>query len=151
MWPPELAPFAIGAGTRQGLSAIFATPLAAAGTFFGTVLYPSELGDGSDPLFYHYTDEAGRAGISRTGTILPSDDGFVYLTPTVYTSGTDAQAELALRRTPTGYFPLPRSTLPGLTPAGTVPPSNGQPGGGEQFVVPGPVPVDPTRWIPIKP
>jgi RHS repeat-associated protein len=148
---PELAPLVARTGTRVGLSAVFVSSVATAGAFFGTLLYPSELGDGSDPLFYHYTNETGRAGISELGVILSSDDNLVYLTPTVYRSGTTARAELALRQTPTGYFQLPRSSLPGLTPAGTVPPGNGQPGGGQQFVVPGPVPVDPTRWIPIEP
>jgi hypothetical protein len=122
------------------------------------LFYPSELGDATlpreqaDPFFNHYTNEAGRAGIQRTGTIIPSSDGFVYVTPTVYTSGAAAQAELSLSRTPTGYFQLPRSNLPGLTPAGRVPPgSAGQPGGGIQFVVPGPVRINGAPWVPIGP
>jgi len=85
------------------------------------------------------------------GTIIPSGDGFVYVTPTGYTSGATAQSQLSLSRTPTGYFQLPRSNLPGLTPAGQVPPGNGQPGGGIQFVVPGPVSINGARWVPIGP
>ncbi len=80
-------------------------------------------------FFNHFTDEAGRAGVSRTGTILPSANGFVFLTPTVFSSGAAARSALALSRTPTGLRIVRRS---GLSRSGNLPlcpiPGGSQPG-----------------------
>jgi hypothetical protein len=98
----------------------------------------------SDPIFRHYTTDEGFAGITESGVIRPSAGG-VYVTPTVYPSGAMAQKALELRRTPTGFFAIPQSRLPGLTPQ---PPTSG---GGIQFTAPGPVNATGLRWVPIGP
>lgn len=130
-------------------------PLAAAGAFLGTLLYPSELGDATlrrgdpDPLFRHYTTDAARALImSDGGGFLDpafSRDGMIYVTPTIHKSGALARQALELRVTPNGYFEIPQARLPGLTPE---PPTSG---GGIQFTVRHPVNVNGLPWVPIGP
>jgi RHS repeat-associated protein len=81
-------------------------------------------------VLYHYTDDAGAAGIKASGQILPGRTGQVFVSPTRYTSAAQAQAELALPRMPTQVIEMPKSRLPGLTPPSKVKPNFGQPGGG---------------------
>lgn len=98
-----------------------------------------------DPIFRHYTTEEGFLGITESGVIRPSADRLVYVTPTIYTSSAAAQKALELSRTPAGFFEIPQSRLPGLTPQ---PPTSG---GGIQFTAPGPVNATGLRWVPIGP
>jgi len=78
---------------------------------------------------YHYTNNIGQAGINQSGVILPSPDGFVYVTPDLYPNGQTAQAQLALSNTPTGYYEIPVSQIQNsMSAASMVPPANGQPG-----------------------
>jgi RHS repeat-associated protein len=106
---------------------------------------------GDTPQYYnHYTDAAGLAGITADGVIAPSSDGFVYMTPTPYVSGSQAQEKLALSRTPVGYFRVPIVNV-GAAERGPVPPGNGQPGGGFEIRAPRPVSVQGAQWVPVGP
>lgn len=102
------------------------------------------------PQYYnHYTTSAGYAGITESGIILPSADGYVYLTPDRYNTGGDAQARLALRYTPVGYFRIPsRNTFPILAPE-EVRRANNQPGGGTEVRAPHTVSIQGATWVPI--
>lgn len=99
----------------------------------------------------HYSDDVGRAGIEGSGVIRPGADGRVYVTPTRYGSGAQAQAEIAFGRTPTGYFEIPESRLPGLQGPHRVDPWGGQPGGGVECWVTCPVNAEGLKWFPIEP
>lgn len=103
--------------------------------------------DAAGQTFRHYTDEVGRAGIQREGSIAPGADGRVYVTTDDYASGEAAQAGLALRRTPTGYFEIPAGRLPGLEGPYVVDPANGQPGGGVEYWVEQAVEADGLTWV----
>jgi RHS repeat-associated protein len=81
-------------------------------------------------LLYHYTNDAGRAGIQASGAIRPGASGRVFVSPTRYTDAARAQSELALPRTPTSVIEIPASRLPGLTKPTVVQPGPGGPGGG---------------------
>ena len=87
-----------------------------------------------DQRYYHYTDERGRVGIQRSETIKPSN-GRVYVSPTRYGSGQQAQRELGLAREPSGFFEVPGNRLPGLQGPGPVKPTTTQPGGGVECFV----------------
>ena len=95
---------------------------------------------------YHFTNDAGRVGIKAAGIVFPSSNGFAYFTTVAYSSGARAQAMQALNSTPTGYFKFERSNVPGLTYRGQVQPWYGQPGGGPEYVVPGPVRLGDAQW-----
>jgi hypothetical protein len=73
----------------------------------------------------------------------------VYVTPTRYGSGAQAQAELALGRTPSGYFEIPQSRLPGLQGPHRVEPWADQPGGGVECWVTCSVNAESLKWFPI--
>lgn len=88
----------------------------------------------------HYTNDDGAAGIGEDGLIRQSEDGYTYMTPDEYGDGDSAQEALSLPRRPTGYFEVPVPDAPEPEP---VPPRYGQPGGGTQVPVPGPVNVPP--------
>ncbi len=100
---------------------------------------------------FHHTNAAGAAGIPLSGEYRPSADGLVYFSPVPYTKGSNAKEKLSLTTTPTGYFPVLKSRIPGLVLKGTVEPDNGQPGGGIEYVAPGPVPYNGEPFIPIGP
>ena len=91
-------PIGAGGGILDGL-------LGAAGRILGPLGMLLTL-SGDTPqrdYLYHYTNAAGFTGIGASGAILPSSDGYVYMTPDTYGSGAQAQAALALSRTPVGY------------------------------------------------
>ena len=77
--------------------------------------------DRAEATYRHYTDEVGRRGIRATGLILPSIDGFVYITPEEYESADAALTRLALPRTPAGYLEVPASKLDRLSRAWRAP------------------------------
>jgi len=104
---------------------------------------PPKGGDGKR-VYYHYTTSAAAASIKATG-LRPGPSGFVYLTPTLYTSKSQVMKELALDPTVGGrdvYFiaALPRD-WPLIGPE-TVPESLEfeQPGGGIQYKSAKPIP-----------
>ena len=108
------------------------------------------IGQESQKTLYHYTDEAGRAGIDAAGQINPGvQSGKVFLSPTEYADPLTAQSELALPRTPTaGYYEIPESRLPGLTDPTTVTPNYGQLGGGLECSVTCSVDMTGIKFIP---
>jgi RHS repeat-associated protein len=109
----------------------------------------AEEADLGESIFYHYTDEAGRAGIEAAGEINPgATTGRVFVSSTEYSDAATAQAELALPRSPTGYFEIPESRLPGLTEPSTVDPNVGQPGGGLECWVTCSVDVSGLKFVP---
>lgn len=94
----------------------------------------------SSTVYYHYTDDAGVAGITLSGLILPSkSDGRVYVSPTRYTKTLQAQQELALPTPRRWRLAIPSNRLPGVTPPSIVKPDNSQPGGGLEAWVTYPV------------
>ena len=131
----------IGAGLRALLGRL-AGPLA--------LLAPTELGDGTVKL-NHYTNEDGRVGIRIDGIIGTSVDGNAYVTPDIYTSGAEAQARLALRNRPTGYWQVPRENIEAISHSGPVVGTDGQPVGGWEIAVPHPIRIDGASWIEIGP
>ena len=100
---------------------------------------------------YHFTTQAGYDGISATRSILPSGDNLVYVTPNAYLSGEQAQSDLALRNTPTGYFVIPKESILPANPPTIVAPANGQPGRGLEITVPLPVSAAGAAFIRIEP
>jgi hypothetical protein len=115
----------------------------------------SSLVEGSvaERILYHYTDEAGRAGIEASGQINPgAGSGKVFVSPTQYADAATAQAELSLPRPPTaGYFEIPESRLPGLTDPSPVRADYGQPGGGLECWVTCPVDLRGLKFVPWAP
>ena len=99
----------------------------------------------------HYTTEAGRLAIQADGEIRIGLSGRTFLTSAVYATATEAQADLALPRTPAGYFEVPRSRLGDLRGPTCVQPQYGQPGGGTQYWVTSPISAQGLTWVPINP
>jgi hypothetical protein len=104
--------------------------------------------DGSYDL-YHYTTADRAEQILGDGQINPSSDGNTYLTPDRYADGPEAQSRLAMGTEPEGYIRVPAPpgyirvpAPPGAPEPGPVVPAKGQPGGGLEVPVPGPV------WFP---
>jgi len=96
---------------------------------------------------FHYTTQAGFEGISASGSINPSADGNVYLTPVLYLDGESAQSFLALSRTPIGYFVIPKADAILFGLPGKVAPANGQPGNGIEIKAPHPVPIRNSTFV----
>jgi hypothetical protein len=99
-------------------------------------------GDTPNFTFFHHTPAT--AAILNSGQINNSQDGFVYMTKTLYASAQQARNLLALSTLPTHAFILmsremgpPMPIFRGVVPPGT----NGQSGGGLEWVRPGPIPV----------
>jgi RHS repeat-associated protein len=126
-----------------------------AGALASALAAPSEISDTSDLLdesgnpthIYHFTNDFGKRGISASGVLMPGGSGLVYFSPLPYSSAAQAQSALALPRTPTGYFMIPRSNVPGPLNWTVVQPSFGQPGGGIEGSFPGSVPLNGAQWV----
>lgn len=105
----------------------------------------------SGEIYYHYTSRELAQEISISGLILPSSNGLVYLTDVLYTIGWQATDRLALPNTK-AEVAIPVRIERGAVLVGAVPPwapSQGsifRRGGGRQWVVNYPVPVDPYPW-----
>jgi hypothetical protein len=127
------------------------TTTRAADVATGLRVAPRAVAGSGDGVLRHYTDDVGRVGIESSGAIRPGADGRVYVTPTRYSGGAQAQAELALGRTPTGYFEVPRARLPGLQGPRRVDPWAGQPGGGVECWVTCSVEAEGLKWFPFAP
>ena len=103
-----------------------------------------EVGGGSGPkVLHHYTTFDSADKISKGGTIKVGASGKIWLTPDVYTSGVEARANLALNKTPDGYFPVPVERLANLSGPTPVEPAGGEPGGGTEYVT---TSENPGRW-----
>ncbi len=100
--------------------------------------------------FNHYTTEQGHDGIRALGRIrLSNSEPVVFLTPDIYFTGTRAKSRLALDYLPIGFFRIPESDIIDLTYRGQVQRTETEPGGGEEWVSPFPVPVARAIWVPI--
>lgn len=101
--------------------------------------------------YYHYTPEEGRIGIMESGYIYRSGkDNLVFMTIVKYGSGAEAQAKLAMGRTPSGYFSVPKSNVSNES-FGLVERKHGQPGGGIEVKIPHDVSIDGAFWTSIGP
>lgn len=66
----------------------------------------------------------------------------------MYTSGVEAKANLALNKTPNGYYPIPVERISNLTGPSQVAPTEDGPGGGTVYVTTSAIPVDGIEFIP---
>lgn len=109
--------------------------------------------DGSSPeTFRHYTNNARRAQIEAVGRIIPSPTtGRIWFTTTMYTSAALARSELALPRTPDGYFEIPHDRIVDTAGPECVPPDFDQPGGGVQYWSTHAINAVGLEWVPIGP
>lgn len=90
----------------------------------------------------HYTTDAAAGSISKSGRIEPGlSSGKTWLTPDKYGSGAEAQARLALNKTPDGYFEIPMCRVRCPSGPSPVEPFYGQPGGGTQITTGFPIGV----------
>ena len=105
----------------------------------------------SGGLFYHYTSRQSAQEISITGLILPSRDGLVYLTDVLYRFGWQATDRLALPNN-SAEVAIPVKVEENVVWLGVVPfwrhprTLRYRRGGAQQWVVAGPVEVDPYPW-----
>jgi hypothetical protein len=133
--------------------------LGSAGALAAVLAGPAEISDTSDLLdeqgdpehIYHFTNDAGKRGISSSGLVMPGGSGLVYVSPIPYGNAPQAQSALSLPRTPAGYFEIPRSNVAGPLLWRAVGPNFGQPGGGMEASVPGTIPLSGARWVPFGP
>lgn len=105
----------------------------------------------SGGIFYHYTSRQAAQEISITGLILPSRDGLVYLTDVIYRFGWQATDHLALPNN-SAEVAIPVQIQENAVWLGNVPLWNlpevplFRRGGAQQWVVAGPIRIDPFPW-----
>jgi hypothetical protein len=135
----------------------FTGPLAAAVANRATptpALLPTQSVPTMQAPFYHFTTEFGRQGIQQSKIIAPGTTGLAYVTTTPYPIANEAQAELSLSRTPTGYFTIPAERLNGLsTPSRVEVVGEGptwQPDGGIECTLCRPIDAQNLDWQPIE-
>ena len=76
----------------------------------------------------------------------------IFVAPTAYSSGAEAQSKPALPFTPSGYFEIPRDRLANLyDPNWPIDPNYGQPGGGIEYWTTLPIAATGLQWVPIGP
>lgn len=61
--------------------------------------------------FFHYTTNANKAKIEKSGAIVPGPSGLAWVSPTAYDTAAAAQSDLALPNTPDGYFIIPSQNV----------------------------------------
>lgn len=145
-------PWEIGLGsslsmlaTSAGIAGLLALPASTSST-------SDLLDENGEPRFvYHFTNDTGKRGISASRLLMPGASGRVYFSGLPYPTGVQAQSALALPRTPSGFFAIPRQNVPGPLTWSPVAPNFGQPGGGLEASFPGVVPTDGAQWYPIEP
>ena len=102
-------------------------------------------------IYYHYTSRESAQEISISGVIFPSSNGLVYLTDVLYRFGWQATDRLALPYK-NAEVAIPVKIEEYAVWSGVVPvwaPSQTplfRRGGGQQWVVAGPIPVEPYPW-----
>ena len=97
----------------------------------------------------HYTTSGAADSILKEGAIKPGPvSGKVWLTPDKYGNGAEAQARLALNKTPDGYFEIPMCRVRCPSAPSVVEPFYGQPGGGLEITTPFKVPVVGLHFVP---
>ncbi len=90
----------------------------------------------------HYTTDSAAESISKSGTIKPGiANGKIWLTTDEYATGTDAQAGLALRTTPDGYYEIPICRVRCAFGPSPVEPDFPYPGGGSEITTTYPIDV----------
>jgi RHS repeat-associated protein len=99
----------------------------------------------------HYTTILNAEKIMERQLLVPSPDGYVYLTPDIYDSGQQAQSSLSMSTTPEGFFWVPIRNFDTYFGPSIVPPANGFPGGGIEIRVPHPINTPGFRWELIGP
>jgi hypothetical protein len=98
---------------------------------------------------FHFTTAAAAASILASGQInTGATSGLAWVTPSPYTSGSLAQAQLSLSVTPDGFFAIPAQNLQTPLSWSIAAPLNNQPGGGVEGTTPLPIPIGGAVWIP---
>jgi hypothetical protein len=102
-------------------------------------------------ILRHYTTQEAADAIEKGGTINPGvNSGKIWVTPDGYASGAEAQAQLALNKTPEGYFEFPASRVLEPSPPSIVEPYYDQPGGGTEITTGQPIDVRGIPFIPFE-
>jgi RHS repeat-associated protein len=99
------------------------------------------LADAGSGALRHYTTDAAAEAISKSGSLEPGATGETWLTPDQYSSGAEAQAKLALNKTPDGYYDIPACRVNCASGPSTVERAYGQPGGGTEYTTRSPISV----------
>ena len=95
-------------------------------------LSPASQSAGRD--LFHYTTRDAAESITNTGRINPSSvTGKTFLSPDEYETAAEAEAKLALPRSPEGYFRIPSERVINPSEPSAVEPRFGQPGGGTEI------------------
>ncbi|MDQ4504321.1 RHS repeat-associated core domain-containing protein [Sinomonas sp. ASV322] len=103
---------------------------------------------GAASALRHYTTQEAADAISKGGEILPGlSSGKIWLTPDKFATGAEAQAKLALNRTPDGYFEIPACRVQCPSTPSTVQPLYGQPGGGTEVTTQFPIDVGGLQFV----
>jgi RHS repeat-associated protein len=138
-------------------SVVFDTGVALAAQWaaaVGMALFPSNMRRDRDPsqiTAFHYTTRANWELIQEQGFIRPGQtSGYAWFTPTIYDTGDDAQAALALSTTPEGYIVFPQQNVQSPVYWTQVAPANGYPGGGIEARTPAPIPITGATWVPFN-
>jgi hypothetical protein len=104
--------------------------------------------DAGSHVLRHYTTQDAADAIAKDGTINPGvNSGKIWVTPDEYADGFEAQARLALNKTPEGYFEFPASRVLEPSPPSIVEPYYGQPGGGTEITTENPIDVGDLSFI----
>ena len=93
------------------------------------------------PRLRHYTTSGAAESIIKGGEITPGSSGNIWVTPDRYVDSATAQSRLALGRTPDGYFEIPLCRVSCPSPASTVQPWGGFPGGGIEITTTSPIDI----------
>ena len=124
----------------------------AVGMAVGALLNAAASDDEGRQYLYHFTDERGYLGITEENTIAVSRTfGVTWFSPTPYQSASKARQELALPRTPVGYFEVPVQDVQPMSPSLRVEPKYDQPGGGVEIIVTHSVSARNARFVRIGP
>lgn len=143
---PPPAPSSTVVNVLKGMTAVDVLGTLALGSM---LLLSGDTKQSNGLTFRHYTTRAGYQGIVESGAIMPGPSGFSWFTTDIYTTGAKAQAYLALRQTPVGFFSVNSKNLVLNGPPMIVQPNYGQPGGGTEVTTSFPVPVGPEDWTPL--
>lgn len=119
-----------------------------AGFASGLCVAAEDAGDAGSGVLRHYTTQEAADAISKSGVIRPgAASGKIWLTPDEYSTGAEAQARLALNKTPDGYFEVPAERVQDPSAPSTVEPYYGQPGGGTEITTEYPISVEELPFI----
>ena len=104
--------------------------------------------DAGGGVLRHYTTSEAADAIQAAGRIEPSPvSGNIYLTPDEYASGSEAEAQLAMDKTPDGCFEIPMCRATNPSAPSSVEPANGQPGGGTEITTTSPIDISDLPFV----